>query len=351
MPTPETKESQSIQDAIGSKGNISEVMKDAPLITMTDEEAITYPDGQQPEQKTGEKTTTTTETSQKTSSNGQQATTGEGKEGEGQSTDVETIRIGDVEMTEEEWLEASKDRSNRTTWMGNLTKYSQIQKYIGNDDEKLNQLVLYATGRKELPDDFLETIEIPEKIELPDEDGILQEFETKNLPKNVVEAIKWQAVKEMLPEAASLRDENKTLKQQVEEAQQQDSASGETYMRDFIDAVPDIQITQEDGQSLADALNERMNLPDHPEHDHAVKVLAVMNTVRDMKVTAPKAFSILFGKTVDESRIKNQIKQQQQESVTHGKAGTAVQAPVSDEDNFIEGMKDQKTAKINQLLG
>lgn len=356
MPEPKEKQAEEVtgvslpgvRDAIGGKGSMDDVMKNAPLIYQEDDsDPIVYPEGQGPKQATAPK-----KESAPIPATDQQIKPEGINQGEQQQKDQpKLIKIGDIELTEDEWKEAHKDHTTKSNWLSKLTKYSQIQKYIGDNDEKLQQLTLFATGREELPENFMDSVNLPETIDIPDSDGIIQRFETKDLPKNVIEALKWQAIKEMLPEAINLREENQKLKTRVEEFDQEQAVSGETYMRDFIEAVPDLHITVESGQGLAEALELRRSLPDHPEHDSAIKILAVMSTVRDLQISAPKAYKALFGKSVDESKMKMQIKKNQMEYASHGTVSSEAPPPINSDDEFIRNMSDQKAAKINKLFG
>lgn len=334
------KSTGSIEDIVGSKTGMSDVLKDAPII---DQEEIANEQVVTPEDD--EKTTASEEKPAETP-----ATEVKPEEGEVKDDGPKLIQIGDVKKTEQEWLEAEKDSQTKTQWLSKLTKVNQIEKFVDGDDEKLQSLALYATGRKELPKDFMEKVDLPETIKLPDQDGVDQEFQTKDLPPEVIDALKQQAVAEMLPNTVKMAEENAELKEKIKVFDEEAQETGIVYVENFVNSNEELKLTPEKDQSFRDNLVEVLKLPDHAEYQKAFRIKTIMDVSTSNGITMEAANKMLFGKANAEKKVTDKIVENQTAGGSHVKPSSENEVVATDTDTFIGSMGDSKAKLVNALF-
>jgi len=331
---------EGIEDIIGSKTGFAEVMKSAPLIRQEDiaTEQVVLPEEN-------------VELATKKSDVEPEVLPSAGDKTEEEETEDRpaVIQIGGFELTEEEWLQARKDSQNKSSWESKLKKINQIEKFVDGDDDKLLNLALYATGRKELPADFLSGVDLPETIELPDEDGVMVEFKTANLPPNLIEALKNKALAEMLPNTVKLAEENKNLKARVEEFDRDAQETGVIYVENFVNDNEELRIPLEKGQSFKDSLVEILQLPEHPAYQKAFRIKTIMEVSQSNNISMSEANKMLFGKANAIKKVNDNILHNQTSTASHVKPSP--ETPVVDTlDSFIQNMGDKKARAVNALF-
>ena len=339
-PVVETKETKTegIEDIVGSKKGMSDVLDNAPIIKQENfaKEQVVIPE----ENKTTPSKEETAVTPSADSKTEEVKTKDEPK----------VIQIGGIKKTEQEWLQADKDSQNKSTWQSKLKQINQIEAFTDNDPDKLKALALYATGRKELPENFMDEMTLPETITLTDSDGIEQDFATKDLPPELINSLKEQALSEMLPNTVKMAEENKELRERVEKFDKESQETGIVYVENFVNGNKELQIPLEEGQSFKDGLVDILRLPNHPEYQKAIRIKTIMQVSTEMNISMEEANKMLFGKINKETAINADISRNQSETAGHVKPSPEAPVVETSTETFIKSMGDSKAKAVDMLF-
>jgi len=244
----------------------------------------------------------------------------------------DSVKIGDLEHTAEEWEAFAKDYANDHTWKANNAKRSQIIAKFS--DEMLSDLAPYALSQRELPNDFKkklsEAAEVPTTFKVKDADGYDIDVSVDDIPKEYHEAVKAQILSEVFPEFMTVSEENKTLKEQAskmqEQVSEQDITEGTRSSVEFMKEYPDFAITLYPGEKLETVLADIFKSGDvHPEYENAKRFAAVLNSVgvgvfRDFGEAAQS----LFGSSKRKQETIDQVTKNQEEGLPEQPGGRNV---------------------------
>lgn len=202
---------------------------------------------------------------------------------QGEPTDGQTLKIGDLEYSQEQWIRFAKDYENDMTWKANNTKRSQVISKFS--DEELNLLAPYALGQKELPKDFKDTLakELPD-LKIEDEDGYETSISPDKIPEDFMNALKLKLASELFPQYFQLKDEHGKLKaendQIRQEIDQERLEEGTQSAIDFMNSNPDFAITLYSGEQLHKTLAGIVQAgPDHPEYHNAKRIGVILQGI------------------------------------------------------------------------
>lgn len=232
-----------------------------------------------------------------------------------QPAQPQSYKIGDIELTEEEWIEGAQERKkaeNNRKFLATLTQKSQLVNAISDEDIKL--FLPHLIGRKPLPKDFRDKIELPKSFKIRNEydDGDV-EIKTNQIPQEFIDKIKDQVLQEYIPELLESRTKLSEYQEKEQQWGQQQEVMGNNYFQDFMKRHPNISVTIPHGQKLGDVVAAVANDANHPEKDNAVRMMLLFQTLKATKSGDPETiYTSLFGKQNLNEAQKQQILKNQQ---------------------------------------
>lgn len=287
---------------VDGDSNFEKLMSEAPLVSVKREE---QPKETEPEAK---------------------ADVQEPEDSEEPESTGRKIKIRDFELSEDEWIEAFNDRSNRSKWQKNLTQKSQIaSKILPNlREEDLQYLLPYAMGQKALPenlkDALIKSADLPKTLKFKDAEENEFEVNTTDLPDEFVQQLAKKALSEAYPEINKLHEENAKLSEELEKTKKvyesYNQRMFERTVRDYMKEHPDTGIEVRNNESVRDALATIMQSGEvHPEYEKAQKFLLVSQFAQNAGLTLDEAHTKLFGSTEARKKAAEKAKKNQQEDM------------------------------------
>lgn len=232
-----------------------------------------------------------------------------------QPAQPQLLKIGDIELAEEEWLEGAQERKrakNNREFLATLTQKSQIVNAISNEDIKL--LLPYVIGGKPLPKDFRDKVELPKSFKIRNQydDGDV-EIKTDQIPQEFIDKIKDQILREYMPELLESRTQLADYQEKEQQWGQQQEVMGNNFFREFMKRHPDCEVTIPQGQRVGDVVYAVSKDTNHPENDNAIRMLNIFQTLKATEGGDPdKVYTSLFGKQNLSDAQKQQILKNQQ---------------------------------------
>lgn len=355
----------------GGTQNVSSFLKDAPIMNKAQTGDLPGTEGgapapNVPQPNTGEGKNEPVikgpgSNVQQPDPNQSQGTAASGEEPKGEPTGVTTkpgdkVKIGDLELTTEEWERVGRDYSNDTTWRSNNTKKSQIiNKFT---DEMLNDVAPYALSQRKLPDNFKDSLgkleNMPTEITVKDDEGFDIKIKTSDIPDEYLEAVKAHVLSTAFPEYMQTKGDYDQLKVETENAtkriEKQDMDSGMQQAVQFMQTYPDFAVTlfQDDrlDKVLADIFNSGEQ---HPEFANAKRLASILTSISTgVFRNFEEAANGLFGNSLKKAETNSQIEQNQSAGKPEEPGGRSANQPTDIVDRMATRGKGASYAKLNR---
>lgn len=276
-----------------------------------------------------------------------------------QAAQPKKVKIGSLEMTEQEWGEAAKDRKDRSQWVKNLTQLSQIAKSVlpNLDEEDVKVLLPFALATKKLPanlkSEVLKMSELPETITVTDNDGLETEISTKSLPAELIEKIAASALIKAWPELSKLREDHKSLLEEhntiKSTMQSQNDRMAEMMVLDLMKQHPDMAISVRKGESVKENIETIITAgPSHPEFINAQKFVTLSQFAGRHGMTFEQAYTAFFGTVQAQAAARQQILENQQTDLTRERGNGQILDPLGE---YIRRANEGSTASQLRRMG
>lgn len=244
------------------------------------------------------------------------------------------IKVGESEMTEDDWglaVHALKNKKDFEGFKATLTKKSGL--FNAFNDEDLGKLYGYVTNKQSLPKDFRKTMDLPESFTFDNEFNESVTVKTKDIPEKLLEQIKNHTIQNIIPEFFELRNMKSKYGELEKTVEIERQTMGREFFTNFMATRPNIQVTTPVGEGIESVLNTIKKDKDHPEHENAIRMIDLMKRSTEEKLHPEAVYKALYGKENLKKQSQDQIRENQL------KAGTELPGAGSAQDKRTEDQK------------
>lgn len=272
-----------------------------------------------------------------------------------QSSKPGMIKIGDLEMTQEEWMEAHGDRKNRQNWRKNLTQRSQVASTA--TDEQIQLLIPYAYKQREIPENLseiaLKDSKLPKSFTFTDDEGDEITVPISALPKELLSVLADNAFNAKYPDLEKMRteleDKSGKVDAKYKEIQAYQMHDANQKAISFMKEHPEYAISVRKGENVLNNLKDILSTQgDHPETANAERLLFLVNRVAKVGGTLEEAYAFYNADKIKSEKAKADIKRKQAEDIGTVRDGEKViKTP---EQQFIDAHRDPRQAEFDKVF-